>query len=85
MGTLNGNSRGRKIVLAASTSEATRYLAAHGDNAAGTLPAPTHAFLFYMIDVSWENEIRGRWSGVACAERPARHRVAAALKFGPRI
>ena len=66
MGSNNGNSRGRKIVLAASTSEASEYQSSTWRQMLlGTLPAHYARFPFYMIDVSWENEIRDDGQAVA--------------------
>lgn len=51
--------RGRKIVLAASTSESSEYLrSTWRQMLLGTLPARYSGFPYYMIDVSWKNEVR---------------------------
>ena len=66
MVTNNGSPRGRKIVLAASTSEASEYqTSTWRQMLLGTLPANYARFPFYMIDVSWENEIREDGQAVA--------------------
>lgn len=58
--------RGRKIVLAASTSESSEYQSSTWRQMLlGTLPAHYARFPFYMIDVSWENEIRDDGQAVA--------------------
>lgn len=62
----NGSHRGRKIVLAASSSEASEYqTSTWRQMLLGTLPAHYARFPFYMIDVSWENEVREDGQAVA--------------------
>lgn len=49
--------RGRKIVLAASTSESSEYLkSTWRQMLLGTLPARYSGFPYYLIDISWKNE-----------------------------
>lgn len=58
--------RGKKIVLAASTSESSEYLrSAWRQMLLGTLPARYSRFPYYMVDVSWENEVREDGQAVA--------------------
>ncbi|MEP7149095.1 MAG: radical SAM protein [Acidobacteriota bacterium] len=84
MGSIHAKSGGRKIVLAASTSEASEYQSSTWRQMLlGTLPAHYARFPFYMIDVSWENEIRDDGQAVAV---PNGLRVVESLlleKFGP--
>ncbi len=62
----NGSPRGRKIVLAASTSESSEYLSSTWRQMLlGTLPAKYSKFPFYMVDISWKNEIREDGQAVA--------------------
>ena len=50
--------RGKKIVLAASTSESSEYLnSTWRQMLLGTLPSRYTRFPFYMIDVNWKNEV----------------------------
>ena len=56
--TLDANSRGRKIVLAASMSESSEYLTSTWRQMLlGTLPSKYTKFPFYMVDMSWKNEV----------------------------
>lgn len=58
--------RGKKIVLAASTSESSEYLrSTWRQMLLGTLPARYSKFPFYMIDVDWKNETREDGQAVA--------------------
>lgn len=53
------SNRGKKIVLAASTSESSEYLqSTWRQMLLGTLPARYSGFPFYMIDINWQNETR---------------------------
>jgi radical SAM superfamily enzyme YgiQ (UPF0313 family) len=62
----NGPTSGRKIVLAASTSESSEYqTSTWRQMLLGTLPAKFTKFPFYMIDVNWKNEIREDGQAVA--------------------
>ena len=58
--------RGKKIVLAASTSESSEYLnSTWRQMLLGTLPSRYSRFPFYMIDVNWQNETRADGQAVA--------------------
>lgn len=58
--------RGKKIVLAASTSESSEYLrSTWRQMLLGTLPAKYSQFPYYMIDISWKNEVRDDGQAVA--------------------
>lgn len=58
--------RGRKIVLAASTSESSEYLrSTWRQMLLGTLPSRYSGFPYYLIDVSWKNEHRPDGQAVA--------------------
>lgn len=58
--------RGRKIVLAASTSESSEYLnSTWRQMLLGTLPARYSRFPYYMIDISWKNETHADGQAVA--------------------
>ena len=60
------NNRGKKIVLAASTSESSEYLnSTWRQMLLGTLPSKYTRFPFYMVDVKWENETRSDGQAVA--------------------
>ncbi len=60
------NNRGKKIVLAASTSESSEYLSSTWRQMLlGTLPSRYSRFPFYMIDVNWQNEVREDGQAVA--------------------
>ena len=60
------SNRGKKIVLAASTSESSEYLrSTWRQMLLGTLPAKYSGFPYYMIDISWKNEKRGDGQAVA--------------------
>lgn len=60
------SNRGKKIVLAASTSESSEYLrSTWRQMLLGTLPARYSRFPYYMIDVSWKNEVRDDGQAVA--------------------
>ncbi len=60
------NNRGKKIVLAASTSESSEYLrSTWRQMLLGTLPSRYTRFPFYMVDVKWENETRADGQAVA--------------------
>lgn len=60
------SNRGKKIVLAASTSESSEYLrSTWRQMLLGTLPARYSKFPYYMIDVSWKNEVRNDGQAVA--------------------
>ncbi|HEX8735141.1 MAG TPA: radical SAM protein [Pyrinomonadaceae bacterium] len=60
------SNRGKKIVLAASTSESSEYLrSTWRQMLLGTLPARYSRFPYYMVDVSWKNEVRGDGQAVA--------------------
>jgi radical SAM superfamily enzyme YgiQ (UPF0313 family) len=51
------SNRGRKIVLAASTSESSEYLrSTWRQMLLGTLPARYSRFPYYLIDISWKND-----------------------------
>lgn len=53
------SNRGKKIVLAASTSESSEYLnSTWRQMLLGTLPSKYTRFPFYMVDANWENELR---------------------------
>lgn len=57
---------GKKIVLAASTSESSEYLnSTWRQMLLGTLPARYSKFPFYMIDVNWKNETLSDGQAVA--------------------
>jgi radical SAM superfamily enzyme YgiQ (UPF0313 family) len=58
--------RGKKIVLAASTSESSEYLnSTWRQMLLGTLPSRYSRFPFYMIDVDWQNETLSDGQAVA--------------------
>ena len=58
--------RGKKIVLAASTSESSEYLnSTWRQMLLGTLPSRYSRFPFYMIDVNWQNETHEDGQAVA--------------------
>ncbi len=58
--------RGKKIVLAASTSESSEYLrSTWRQMLLGTLPARYSRFPYYMVDVSWKNETHADGQAVA--------------------
>jgi radical SAM superfamily enzyme YgiQ (UPF0313 family) len=58
--------RGKKIVLAASTSESSEYLnSTWRQMLLGTLPSRYTRFPFYMVDANWENELRPDGQAVA--------------------
>ena len=60
------SNRGKKIVLAASTSESSEYMnSAWRQMLLGTLPAKYSKFPFYMIDANWDNEVREDGQAVA--------------------
>lgn len=60
------NNRGKKIVLAASTSESSEYLqSTWRQMLLGTLPSRYTRFPFYMVDVNWQNEVRDDGQAVA--------------------
>jgi radical SAM superfamily enzyme YgiQ (UPF0313 family) len=60
------SNRGKKIVLAASTSESSEYLnSTWRQMLLGTLPSRYSRFPFYMIDVKWKNEVRDDGQAVA--------------------
>ncbi len=60
------NNRGKKIVLAASTSESSEYLrSTWRQMLLGTLPSRYSRFPFYMIDVDWKNETHADGQAVA--------------------
>lgn len=60
------NSRGKKIVLAASTSESSEYQrSTWRQMLLGTLPARYSRFPYYMIDISWKNEKHADGQAVA--------------------
>jgi radical SAM superfamily enzyme YgiQ (UPF0313 family) len=60
------SNRGKKIVLAASTSESSEYLrSTWRQMLLGTLPARYSKFPYYMVDVSWKNEVREDGQAVA--------------------
>jgi radical SAM superfamily enzyme YgiQ (UPF0313 family) len=60
------STRGKKIVLAASTSESSEYLnSTWRQMLLGTLPSRYSRFPFYMIDVNWQNEVRDDGQAVA--------------------
>lgn len=57
---------GKKIVLAASTSESSEYQrSTWRQMLLGTLPARYSKFPFYMIDINWQNEVRADGQAVA--------------------
>ena len=60
------SNRGKKIVLAASTSESSEYLrSTWRQMLLGTLPSRYTRFPFYMVDVNWQNEVRDDGQAVA--------------------
>lgn len=60
------SNRGKKIVLAASTSESSEYLSSTWRQMLlGTLPSRYTRFPFYMVDVNWKNEVRDDGQAVA--------------------
>lgn len=60
------NNRGKKIVLAASTSESSEYLrSTWRQMLLGTLPSKYTRFPFYMVDANWQNEVRDDGQAVA--------------------
>lgn len=60
------SNRGKKIVLAASTSESSEYLrSTWRQMLLGTLPSRYSRFPFYMIDVDWKNEVHADGQAVA--------------------
>ena len=60
------SNRGKKIVLAASTSESSEYLrSTWRQMLLGTLPSRYTRFPFYMVDVNWRNEVRDDGQAVA--------------------
>ena len=60
------SNRGKKIVLAASTSESSEYQnSTWRQMLLGTLPSRYSRFPFYMIDVNWQNELRDDGQAVA--------------------
>ncbi len=60
------SNRGKKIVLAASTSESSEYLrSTWRQMLLGTLPAKYSRFPYYMVDISWKNEKRADGQAVA--------------------
>ncbi|HEY0459954.1 MAG TPA: hypothetical protein VGC97_12520, partial [Pyrinomonadaceae bacterium] len=60
------STRGKKIVLAASTSESSEYLnSTWRQMLLGTLPSRYSRFPFYMIDVDWQNETLSDGQAVA--------------------
>ncbi|MBS1793093.1 MAG: B12-binding domain-containing radical SAM protein [Acidobacteria bacterium] len=60
------SNRGKKIVLAASTSESSEYLSSTWRQMLlGTLPSRYSRFPFYMIDVDWRNETLSDGQAVA--------------------
>lgn len=60
------SSRGRKIVLAASTSESSEYQSSTWRQMLlGTLPARFTKFPYYMVDIDWQNELREDGQAVA--------------------
>lgn len=60
------SNRGKKIVLAASTSESSEYLnSTWRQMLLGTLPSRYSRFPFYMIDVDWRNETHADGQAVA--------------------
>jgi len=60
------SNRGKKIVLAASTSESSEYLnSTWRQMLLGTLPSRYTRFPFYMIDVKWQNEVLSDGQAVA--------------------
>jgi len=60
------NNRGKKIVLAASTSESSEYMrSTWRQMLLGTLPSRYTRFPFYMVDVNWQNEVRDDGQAVA--------------------
>jgi hypothetical protein len=78
------NDRGKKIVLAASTSESSEYMrSTWRQMLLGTLPSRYSRFPYYMIDVSWKNETHADGQAVAV---PNGLRVVESIlleKFGP--
>ena len=60
------SNRGKKIVLAASTSESSEYLnSTWRQMLLGTLPSRYSRFPFYMIDVNWQDETHEDGQAVA--------------------
>ncbi|CAN5210668.1 radical SAM protein [soil metagenome] len=60
------SNRGKKIVLAASTSESYEYLnSTWRQMLLGTLPSKYTRFPFYMVDANWQNEVRDDGQAVA--------------------
>ena len=60
------SNRGKKIVLAASTSESSEYLnSTWRQMLLGTLPSKYTRFPFYMVDANWQNEVRDDGQAVA--------------------
>src|SRR5215204_702806 len=60
------SNRGKKIVLAASTSESSEYLnSTWRQMLLGTLPSRYSRFPFYMVDVKWQNEVLSDGQAVA--------------------
>ncbi len=60
------SNRGKKIVLAASTSESSEYLnSTWRQMLLGTLPSRYTRFPFYMVDVKWQNEVLSDGQAVA--------------------
>ncbi len=60
------NNRGKKIVLAASTSESSEYMrSTWRQMLLGTLPSRYTRFPFYMVDVNWQNEVHDDGQAVA--------------------
>jgi radical SAM superfamily enzyme YgiQ (UPF0313 family) len=60
------SNRGKKIVLAASTSESSEYLrSTWRQMLLGTLPAKYSRFPYYMVDISWKNEKHADGQAVA--------------------
>jgi radical SAM superfamily enzyme YgiQ (UPF0313 family) len=60
------SNRGKKIVLAASTSESSEYMrSTWRQMLLGTLPSRYTRFPFYMVDVNWQNEVRDDGQAVA--------------------
>lgn len=60
------SNRGKKIVLAASTSESSEYMSSTWRQMLlGTLPSRYTRFPFYMVDVNWQNEVRADGQAVA--------------------
>ncbi len=60
------NNRGKKIVLAASTTESSEYMnSTWRQMLLGTLPAKYMKFPFYMLDANWDNKLRDDGQAVA--------------------